>query len=287
MALNLEKTNAIITAVKYFLENRDTFTLDNILKELRENDTIYYDGNIDDDQEEIEKVVDNLITTLYPEYRIANRKAYFFDYDYDLDIENDYNDYQEIELEDDDYEVDKEGNRIPYDSEAVAEEEEKRGPGWYKDPATGQWEWDRDAAASAEYEEEWYNDNKGDNNMEEDKEFHDLDHPVTFELTVDKNKRVNIKKAVFEEAKFAEDEPVIIIANETDKTCFYILKQSDSNCFALNDDEFIVGEYTLKKGALRLGVGSIIDGIKAGDKLTATVNWEDPDCVYIEVSFDM
>ena len=93
MSLSLEKTNAIVDAVKYFLDNHDTFTIDNVIAELKNNDNLYYEGDIDDDRMEIEEIVDTFIGNLYPEYVTSFKKAYSYELDYD--------DYDEYEIPED------------------------------------------------------------------------------------------------------------------------------------------------------------------------------------------
>ena len=268
MALNIDKMNAILEAIKIFTTNHDTFTLDNVIREI-ENNVNWYDGDPNDDRVEIEKAIKVIIEQLYPEYRRDYMVAYHYDTTGGGYIE------EEIEEEIDDINVDKEGNKLPYPDDDTIEE--KPGAGYYKDPVTGEWEWDRDAAETERMndEYEWDDDNDG-------ADFRDTDHIPTHDLVVDKNKRINIKKAVFEDAEWDTDEKVIVISNVNDNTHLYIIKQDDLDTFVLNEDEFIVGEYQLKKGALRIGIGKNFD-CKAGSIIHAKANWDDPKCVYVEI----
>ena len=129
---------------------------------------------------------------------------------------------------------------------------------------------------------DWSNANEEDN---DGADFHDTDHIPTYDIVVDKNKRINIKKAVFVDALWDENEDVTVIGNTQDNAHLYIVRTKDLELFVLNDDEYIVGQYKLKKGALRIGIGSALECV-SGDIIHVRANWDVPKCVYIEVFFE-
>lgn len=277
--LTTDQMTTLFKTLTIFIDNRDPFTTENIINELkRDGDQFngFYDDNgnciVDDLYVEIDDAIDSLITQFYPDFIAEDRRVYVFEpeenkkdiWDEDYDDE----DYDEEEELVDDVNVDREGNKLPIDNPSgvyddTKDEEEHRGPGWYKDPVTGEWDWDRDAAASAEYEEEMYGDNT--NKQEYEKE-------RGYEFIIGKDGRVNFgKKFLVKIAEFDDDAEVTLIGINDDPTCFYIF-DSRSN-IDLTDNEYIIGNYQLKKGALRVNINSIIPSIKPGEKVYAKVHW--------------
>lgn len=306
-------TDQMITLLKtltIFIENRDPFTTENIVNELkRDGDQLngfYYDnGNsaADDYYEEIDDAIDNLILQFFPDFVATTRTVYIHEPNLEKrDIWKD--EYDEEEELFDDVNVDKEGNKLPidnangvYDDTKEEDEEEDRGAGWYKDPATGEWMWDRDAAETARMEEdEEFFANYGKKAVEEACEDPNYelnndynvsdDHEPEYELTVDKQKRINIgKKILVNKVGYNENEKVIVIADKDGKN-FYIISANDDS-WGIGEDEWVVGEYQLKNGALRIGLGTIISDIQSGDKMYLKIHWPvmctDDNLLYIHI----
>lgn len=280
--LTTDQMTTLFKTLTIFIDNRDPFTTENIINELkRDGDQFngFYDddGNciVDDLYVEIDDAIDSLVTQFYPDFIAEERRVYVFEPEeemYEDDGEDDWDEEEELIDEDiDDVNVDKEGNKLPIDNPSGVyddtEDEEKRGPGWYKDPVTGEWDWDRDAAASAEYEEE----------MKEEQEKDNInyginDHEKEYEFIIGKDGRINFgKKFLVKIAEFDDDAKVTLIGTNDDPTCFYIF-DSRSN-IDLTDNEYIIGNYQLKNGALRVGINSIIPDLKPGDTVYAKVHW--------------
>lgn len=297
--LTTDQMTTLFKTLTIFIENRDPFTTENVINELkRDGDPLngFYDDKgkciVDDLYEEIDDAVNSLVIQFFPDFIAEQRRVYSFVGDeYNDNEDDDWDEYEELN---DDYEVDKEGNRLPdnkevYDDTDEDEEEEDRGVGWYKDPATGEWMWDRDAAESARYEEGDFEDYGQEPKARED-EFHDPDHPIIYELKIDKQKRINIKKAIFEEASWAKDEEVVIISQAKDHSQFFIArkKDCDDDIINLTDEEYVNGDYFLKNGALRIGTVGLFDDIEPGEIVKAKVIWnEEGDFNYIQVGFDI
>ncbi len=297
--LTTDQMTTLFKTLTIFIENRDPFTTENVINELkRDGDQFngFYDDNgkciVDDLYEEIDDAVNSLVIQFFPDFIAEQRRVYSFVGDeYNDNEDDDWDEYEELN---DDYEVDKEGNRLPdneevYDDTKEDEEEEDRGVGWYKDPATGEWMWDRDAAESARYEEGDFED-YGQEPENDEEEFHDLDHPIIYELKIDKQKRINIKKAIFEEAGWAKDEEVVIISQAKDHSQFFIArkKDCDDDNINLTDEEYVNGDYFLKNSALRIGTVGLFDDIEPGEIVKAKVIWnEGCDFNYIQVGFDI
>lgn len=303
--LTTDQTNTLLKTLMIFIENRDPFTIESIVNEIKRNGDQYdgfYDDKgsciVEDYYTDICEVVDEAISNLYKEWIddlqtvYVFRPAYAHPEDYE-DEDWDDDDYDEIE-DLNDYEVDKEGNRLPDNSSEVyddtKEDDENPGAGYYKDPTTGEWMWDRDAAESARYEEGDFENYGQEPETKKEKEFHDSDHPITYNLKVDKNKRITVKKAIFKEAGWKDNEEVVVIGNETDHSQFYIARKEDidNGEVKLTNDEYEVGTYILKKGALRLSVSGIFEDISPDEIMQAKVIWENETGFnYICVGFDI
>ena len=304
--LTTDQTNTILKTLMIFIENRDPFTIESIVNEIKRNGD-QFDGFHDDKGScivedyytDICEVVDEAISNLYKEWVddlqtvYVFRPAYAHSEDYE-DEDWDDDDYDEVE-DLNDYEVDKEGNRLPDNSSEVYDDtkeevEEDRGVGWYKDPATGEWMWDRDAAESARYEEGDFENYGQEPETKKEKEFHDPDHPIIYELKVDKQKRITVKKAIFKEAGWKDDEEVVIISQASDHSQFYIArkKDCDDDIINLTDEEYVNGDYFLNDGALRIGTVGLFDDIEPGEIVKAKVIWDESnDYNYINVGFDI
>lgn len=296
--LTTDQMTTLFKTLTIFIENRDPFTTENVINELkRDGDQLngFYDDKgkciVDDLYEEIDDAVNSLVIQFFPDFIAEQRRVYSFVGDEYNEEDDDWDEYEE--LNDDDYGVDKEGNRLPDNEEVYddtdEDEEEDRGVGWYKDPNTGEWMWDRDAAESARYEEGDF-ENYGQEPKIDEEEFHDPDHPIIYELKIDKQKRINIKKAIFEEAGWAKDEEVVIISQAKDHSQFFIArkKDCDDDIINLTDEEYVNGDYFLKNGALRIGTVGLFDDIEPGEIVKAKVIWnEEGDFNYIQVGFDI
>lgn len=294
--LTTDQMTTLVKTVTIFVENRDPFTVGNVINELKRSGDMYdgfHDDSgecvVDDLYDIIEAAVETIMYNLYPEFIPEMRKVYICDR-YNTYSNNPKDDYDELEIMEDEYEVDKEGNRIPYCHVDVKDdgdgrttyslkprfeevdessEDEDLIPGEYRDQ-NGEIDWDRDAAESARYEE-------GDFDNYGNEEFHDSDHPIIYDLKIDKQSRINIKKAVFEEAGWRNDERVVIIGVMDNHSIFYIVRYEDkeSEDFYLGDKEFIFGDYELKNGALRIGTTALLDDVNPGDIVKANVVWDE------------
>lgn len=276
--LTTDQMTTLFKTLTIFIENRDPFTTENVINELkRDGDQFngFYDDKgkciVDDLYEEIDDAVNSLVIQFFPDFIAEQRRVYSFVGD-EMEEEYEKDDYKEEILEDD-YEVDKEGNRLPDNKEVYDDTDEDLVPGEYRDQ-NGEIDWDRDEA-------ETYR-------MNDDYEFHDPDHPNIYELKIDKQKRINIKKAIFEEAGWAKDEEVVIISQAKDHSQFFIARKKDCNDDIINlvDEEYVNGDYFLKNGALRIGTVGLFDDIEPGEIVKAKVVWED-DFNYIQVGFDI
>lgn len=112
------------------------------------------------------------------------------------------------------------------------------------------------------------------------------DHVKEHELYVDKNKRINIgKKILVDEVGWNENESVYVIGKQNGQEMF-IIKTTDLK-WELSDNEILYGEYQLKKGALRLSISSILEGIKHGDVIYCKTHFPvmstDDDMLYVYV----
>lgn len=291
--LTTDQMTTLFKTLTIFIENRDPFTTENVINELkRDGDQFngFYDDKgkciVDDLYEEIDDAVNSLVIQFFPDFIAEQRRVYSFvgDEYNEIEDDDDWDEYEE--LNDIDYEVDKEGNRLPDNEEVYddtkEDEEQDRGVGWYKDQ-DGEWQWDRDAAESARYAE-------GDFEDYGEEEFHDPDHPIIYELKIDKQKRINIKKAIFEEAGWAKDEEVVIISQAKDHSQFFIArkKDCDDDIINLTDEEYVNGDYFLKNGALRIGTVELFDDIEPGEIVKAKVIWDgEGNFNYIQVGFDI
>lgn len=293
--LTTDQMTTLFKTLTIFIENRDPFTTENVINELkRDGDQFngFYDDKgkciVEDLYEEIDDAVNSLVIQFFPDFIAEQRRVYSFvgdEYnDNEIEDDDDWDEYEE--LNDVDYEVDKEGNRLPDNEEVYddtkEDEEQDRGAGWYKDQ-DGEWQWDRDAAESARYAE-------GDFEDYGEEEFHDPDHPIIYELKIDKQKRINIKKAIFEEAGWAKDEEVVIISQAKDHSQFFIArkKDCDDDIINLTDEEYVNGDYFLKNGALRIGTVGLFDDIEPGEIVKAKVIWDgEGNFNYIQVGFDI
>lgn len=274
--LTTDQMTTLVKTVTIFVENRDPFTVGNVINELKRSGDMYngfYDDSgecvVDDLYDVIEAAVETIMYNLYPEFIPEMRKVYTCDQYNTCPNMIDDEDYDEIEIMEDDINVDKEGNKLPYNQEVYDDtKEDDLIPGEYRDQ-NGEIDWDRDAAESARYEE-------GDFDNYGNEEFHNSDHPIIYDLKVDKQSRINIKKAVFEEAGWKNDEQVVIVGTN-EGNVFYIVRYSDreSENFYLGDGEYIFGTYDLKKGALRISINALMDDVKVGDKLKAKVVWDE------------
>lgn len=270
--LTTDQMTTLLKTLTIFIDNRDPFTTENVINELKRSEDRFdgfHDDNgediVDDLYEEIDDAIDSLMLQFFSDFVVEERRVYIYEPREEHNVSNFYNE--------DEYETDKEGNRIPTDEEGVYDDtEDDLLPGEYKDPVTGDIDWDRDAAVSAEYAEEWYHDN-----VDEEKEFHDTDHQIVYDLTVDKQKRVNIKKKIFEEAGWAENEKVIIVGNDNNPNKFFILRYMDkvADNFSLGEGDYIFNNYDLKKGALRINIATLLNDVQPGEVIYAKVNWED------------
>ena len=285
MALTTDQTITLVKTITIFIENRDPFTVSNIINELkRDGDQLngFYDDNgnciVDEIRHEIADAIENIMFNVFPEFTPIEDIVYTIDATNKSIINYDDEDWDEVDdFSDEEFNTDKEGNRIPEE-----EKEEDRGAGWYKDPATGEWMWDRDAAASAEYEEEMKEDDDWDGDKAQtdfynDKDYEDRsvpnnDHNPTYELTVDKNKRINIGKKILKNTGWKDDEAVVIVASNNGKE-IWIVSANDENKWSLSDNEYVVDETRLNKGSLRFGVGSVIDNIQTGDVLECNIHY--------------
>ena len=299
--LTTDQMTTLFKTLTIFIENRDPFTTENVINELkRDGDQFngFYDDKgkciVEDLYEEIDDAVNSLVIQFFPDFIAEQRRVYSFvgdEYnDNEIEDDDDWDEYEE--LNDVDYEVDKEGNRLPDNEEVYddtkEDEEEDRGAGWYKDQ-DGEWQWDRDAAESARYAEGDFEDYGQEPKIDEE-EFHDPDHPIIYELKIDKQKRINIKKAIFEEAGWAKDEEVVIISQAKDHSQFFIArkKDCDNDIINLTDEEYVNGDYFLKNGALRIGTVELFDDIEPGEIAKAKVIWnEEGNFNYIQVGFDI
>lgn len=288
--LTTDQTTTLLKTLMIFIENKDPFTVESITNEIKRNGDIY-DGFhndkgeciVEDYWDDINKLIDVTIKNLYHEWFDDFQTVYVFRPLWTKNVKDD--DYEEEII--DDYEVDKEGNRLP-DREEVYDDtkEDDLIPGEYRNE-NGEIEWDRDAAESARYEEGDF-ENYGQEPKAREKEYHDPDHINIYELKIDKQKRINIKKAIFEEAGWAKDEEVVIISQAKDHSQFFIARKKDCDDDIINlvDEEYVNGDYFLKDGALRIGTVGLFDDIEPGEIVKAKVGWED-DFNYIQVGFDI
>lgn len=285
--LTTDQTNTILKTLMIFIENRDPFTIESIVNEIKRNGD-QYDGFYDDKGScivedyylEISEMIDKTIRNLYHEWVDDVETVYVFRPAYVHSEDDEYDEVEDL----DDINVDKEGNRLPDREEVYDDTKDDLIPGEYRDQ-NGEIDWDRDAAESARYEEGDF-ENYGQKPKVDEEEYHDPDHPIIFEMKVDKQKRINIKKDIFEEAKWKPNEEVIIIGNETDHSQFFIIRKSDFNKDYLQTEEYIIGEYKLKNSSFKLNVNNILNDIKGGEKLHAKIIWVDG-YNYINVGFDI
>lgn len=291
--LTTDQTTTLLKTLMIFIENKDPFTVESITNEIKRNGDVY-DGFhndkgeciVEDYWDDINKLIDDTIKNLYHEWFDDFQTVYVFRPDWARNVKDD--DYEEEII--DEYEVDKEGNRLP-DREEVYDDSKEDGllPGEYYNE-NGEIEWDRDAAESARYEEdeEFFANYGQEPKIDDEKEFHDPDHPIIYKLKVDKQKRINIKKAIFKEAGWADDEEVVIISQAKDHSQFFIARKKDCDDDIINlvDEEYVNGDYFLKDGALRIGTVGLFDDIEPGEIVKAKVGWED-DFNYIQVGFDI
>lgn len=152
------------------------------------------------------------------------------------------------------------GNKV---EEPVEEEDddENRGPGWYKDQ-DGNWDWDRDAAESASYAEDMYAGYGEEDDTSEAVEETDDELIEYQEIPVDKQKRITISFDTLYEARMWQEDVFKILKSKEDDNVFYIVNMNFS--YDINKFEFIKNiEYSGKK-AIRIGIGKLLD-VKYGD----------------------
>ena len=120
--------------------------------------------------------------------------------------------------------------------EKKVEEEEDRGPGWYKDE-NGEWDWDRDEA-----ETERMND--------------DYDMIEYQEIPVDKEKRLSINRSIFEEAKI-KGNIVQVLVSTSGKENLIKITNSDSD-YDVSEFKYYA-TYSLTDKGLRISLGRLLN----------------------------
>lgn len=272
--LTTDQMTTLLKTLTIFIENRDPFTIESIINEIKRNgdqlDGFYDDrGNciVDEYYSEISYAIDTIINNLYKDWADDLQTVYVFRPGQTKTEPRD--EYDEEEFIEDDVNVDKEGNKLPVDNpsgvydDTKEDDEERAGGGWYKDQ-DGNWDWDRDAAESARYAEDMYEENVPNYSVN--------DHPTEYEFTVDKNKRIYFgKKFLVNTAEIDENRNVAVIGDNTDATRFYITELD--NLWELTDNEYLVGEYELNRGSLRINVASILPDVEPGDTVYAQIHW--------------
>lgn len=270
--LNTDQMTTLLKTLTIFIDNRDPFTTENVINELkRDGDQFngFYDDMgrniVDDLYVEIDDAIDSLILQFFPDFVVEQRRVYL------------YEPLSERVDEFDEYEVDKEGNRLPNHEEVYDDTEDDLVPGEYYDE-NGEIDWDRDEAETYRM-----NDDYGE---EETPNYSVNDHVEEHELTIDKNKRINIsKKILVKEANWNENESVFVIGKRDGKEAF-IIKTTDLN-WELSDDEIMYGEYQLKNGVLRISISSILNEVEKGDKVYCKVHFPvigtDDNVLYVHV----
>lgn len=288
--LTTDQTTTLLKVLTIFIENRDPFTIESIVNEIKRSGDMF-DGFHDDKGEcivedcylEISEMIDKTIRNLYHEWVDDVETVYVFRPAYVHSEDDEYDEIEEL----DDINVDKEGNRLPDREEVYDDTKDDLVPGEYRDQ-NGEIDWDRDAAESARYEEGDFENYGQEPKAREEEEYHDPDHPIIYELKADKQKRITIKKAIFEEAGWDNNEEVVIISQANDHSQFYIArkKDCDDDIINLTNDEYVNGDYFLKNGALRIGTIGLFDDIETGEIVKAKVIWDDG-YNYINVGFDI
>lgn len=136
--LTTDQMTTLFKTLTIFIENRDPFTTENVINELkRDGDQFngFYDDKgkciVDDLYEEIDDAVNSLVIQFFPDFIAEQRRVYSFVGD-EMEEEYEKDDYKEEILEDD-YEVDKEGNRLPDNKEVYDDTDEDLVPGEYRD----------------------------------------------------------------------------------------------------------------------------------------------------------
>lgn len=123
-ALTTDQTITLLKTLTIFIENRDPFTTENIINELkRDGDQLngFYDDNgnsiADELYVEIDDAIDNLILQFFPDFTVQERRVYIYEPEYFENKQEKYDEEEELIDEDiDDVNVDKEGNKLPVDT---------------------------------------------------------------------------------------------------------------------------------------------------------------------------
>lgn len=275
-----EQTTTLLKTLMVFIENRDPFTTENIINEIKRNGD-QFDGFHDDKGEclveeyeaEIDDFINETICNLFLEWDADVKEVFVFRPKnttrfWDDPLADESEEYKETKIEDEEeYETDKEGNVLPKEQYDVKVEDNGDGITTY--------------SMKPHFEEE------GELLDDDGADWRDPDHSPTYEMKVDKQGRIDLKKKIFEEAGWEENERIIVIGKYHDHNRFFIVRctDKDSDEFVLTDEEYLFGDYELEKGSIKLGLEALIDNYKTGMILHAKVMHASPtnDFTYIEV----
>lgn len=115
--LTTDQMTTLLKTLTIFIDNRDPFTTENIINELkRDGDQFngFYDdmgrSMVDDLYVEIDDALDSLILQFFPDFIVEQRRVYIYE-PHNKIVDEDY--FDEEKIIEDEYETDKEGNRLP------------------------------------------------------------------------------------------------------------------------------------------------------------------------------